>query len=468
MREYRCIIIFMKANKVSKILSLMMYALFSVLLLFGIFACIFDLSHKSYILAFVVAAVLFAVYIRTHDTLPVLENVYILTFLCLVLHALWIVMCPLEIAGDYLIFWKYATQLACNTGTATMEYVAMFPHIFGYSYFISRFMSIFGDLEIIPPILNVLLTTGSGLIIWTLVKDIYGKRQAGIAYILWIICPSKIIYNSMVLSEPYYTNLLLIFILIVEKVSLSEKRGIWFLGILGGLILRLVNTARPVAVIPIIALVIWILLLNGFKKKFIPFFVLLLLVYIPTGTLWNNFMAKNLWEEPATGVPGYNVYVGLDSEHGGTHNEEDIDRLFDYYYGKHLSAPDAQQQMLDDAIEMVKSGKTDFASLIPNKFKSLLGNDEGGAFYASDALSNGVYSLLCIISNIWYYFIILSAIAGAFNTVKRGEMNVLQLAPLYTIGLILAQMLVEVSGRYHYSIIPMLIITASAYRKEKI
>ena len=34
--------------------------------------------------------------------------------------------------------------------------------------------------------------------------------------------------------------------------------------------------------------------------------------------------------------------------------------------------------------------------------------------------------------------------------------------PMYVIGLTLAQMLVEVAGRYHYSIIPMLIIISAS------
>jgi hypothetical protein len=35
------------------------------------------------------------------------------------------------------------------------------------------------------------------------------------------------------------------------------------------------------------------------------------------------------------------------------------------------------------------------------------------------------------------------------------------MVPLYSIGLILAHLIVEVSGRYKYSVIPMLIILAS-------
>ena len=39
--------------------------------------------------------------------------------------------------------------------------------------------------------------------------------------------------------------------------------------------------------------------------------------------------------------------------------------------------------------------------------------------------------------------------------------------PLYTLGLTLAHMLIEVSSRYHYSLIPMFIIFASLCFKNE-
>lgn len=41
---------------------------------------------------------------------------------------------------------------------------------------------------------------------------------------------------------------------------------------------------------------------------------------------------------------------------------------------------------------------------------------------------------------------------------KREQNYLTLLAPLYVIGLTCAQMLVEVAGRYHYSILPMLLM----------
>ena len=456
----------MRRRTIFTILSAAMYALFTVLMLYGVSTCVGDLTHRSYIAAFLCAAALFVLYLRFGDRLRIIENVYVLTAICLGVHLAAVFIVRLEPAGDYRIFWEYARLLSYNTGCAMLDYVALFPHIFGYSYFISRFMSVFGQSTLMVSIVNACLTTLSGIFIWALVKDIYGKRRAGWAYLLWILCPSKILYNSMVLSDPYYTCLILLFLLLVEKTARTDIKSACLLGIPAGLVLRLVNTARPVAIIPIIAFFIWLFCLKGYKKTFVTFAALMLIVYIPTGTLWNRFMESNLCEKPATGAPGYNVYVGLDSEHGGTHNEEDIDRLFDYYYGDHMTAPEAQEHMLADAKEMVLNGRTDFSSLIPNKFRVLLGNDEGGAYYASEALSPAVYPILCVLSNIWYYFAVLMAAAGAFCAITRLELSVLQLAPLYTIGLILAQMLVEVSGRYHYSIIPMLVITAASFSKS--
>ena len=43
----------------------------------------------------------------------------------------------------------------------------------------------------------------------------------------------------------------------------------------------------------------------------------------------------------------------------------------------------------------------------------LFGNDEAGAFYAVSALSPVLYSVLCIVSNVFYYLLILFALRSA-------------------------------------------------------
>ena len=66
-----------------------------------------------------------------------------------------------------------------------------------------------------------------------------------------------------------------------------------------------------------------------------------------------------------------------------------------------------------------------------------------------------------MISNVYYYFLAGLALLGAFRLWKRREQGSFLLTPLYAIGLILSQMLVEVAARYHYSIIPVFVLLAA-------
>ena len=50
---------------------------------------------------------------------------------------------------------------------------------------------------------------------------------------------------------------------------------------------------------------------------------------------------------------------------------------------------------------------------------------------------------------------------GIKNIIKYKERKEILLFPLYIIGLTLAHMIVEVALRYHYSIIPILIVISS-------
>lgn len=456
----------MKFEKVSKTLSILMFAIFALLVSLGALAGVCNPSHKSYAIAFGIAAVLFAVLCGPGRKLKIIESFWLLTVLCLLVNGLWLAVFSIEPSVDFNVFWGYANQLASQY-SAPSSYVAMFPHIFGYSWFLSLFLKLFGSSLWVPKIINLLLTTGSGMIIYTLVADVFDRRRAGIAFLLWILCPSKLIFNAMVLSEPYYTNLILLFVLIVEKLGKNGKAA-WLSGLPAGLILALVNSARPIAAVPLIAFFIWMLLLGGYRKSFVPFSALLLAAYFAGCFAWNGYMESRLGEAPATGTPGYSVCVGINESSNGQHNGDDIDALFDYYYGQHLSAPEAQEKMLEQAKSTLAEGNIDFAKLAFNKIRALIGNDEAGAFYAKDALTDRQYSALAFVSNVYYYLLVLMALRGAFSAIKNRTQGVLQLAPLYVIGLVLAQMLVEVAGRYHYSIIPMLVITAAFYnRKER-
>ena len=138
-----------------------------------------------------------------------------------------------------------------------------------------------------------------------------------------------------------------------------------------------------------------------------------------------------------------------------------MDLLAHYRYDfPDSSAVQAQNQMLEEARARFHDPDTKLAPLFFVKLRTFLGNDEGGAYYSQAGLSGSSYSLLALYSNVWYYALGLLALWGASVLLRSGERRCVLLAPLYVIGLTLAQLLVEVAARYHYSIIPMLLLLA--------
>lgn len=174
-------------------------------------------------------------------------------------------------------------------------------------------------------------------------------------------------------------------------------------------------------------------------------------------------MENVLGEEPAFNY-GYSVCVGFNTDEEGSYGSysvADMERFQNYYFGEGMSAPEAQEQMLEDAKARIASGNIDFFKLFTNKIRTLLGNDEAGVYYLSSALSGTEYSVLAVLSNVYYYFIVLFALWGAFRLCRSKYNGTALILPMFVLGLSLAHMLVEVAGRYHYSIIPMLIMLAA-------
>ena len=163
--------------------------------------------------------------------------------------------------------------------------------------------------------------------------------------------------------------------------------------------------------------------------------------------------------EETSDIPAYNIYVGLNMDSLGSYSDEDMDTLLNYRYQG--SAVYAQEQMLEEVKNRLSSGEIDFPRLFAAKLAKLMGNDEGGAFYAQAELSPMAFKLSSAAGNVFYYFVVLLSLMGAAVLFKRPEFSSVYMAPLYSIGLILAHLIVEVSGRYKYSLIPMVIILAA-------
>ena len=402
----------------------------------------------------------------------------ILALICFALHLIWVLLIRIEPFSDYQTYWQCACALATGQAIESTEYIAVYPHILGYSSFLSIFVRIFGEYVLVGAVLNAALTTLGGLLIFSICRRAAGELAAVMGFVLWIFMPTKLMMNPLIFSEPLYTCLLLLFMLAVSELErrqekLSKKPALWVLcGAALGLLMLWINIVRPIAVILLIAFLIWFLLLRGAaltKKRLWLMWgivtVCMLFVFKIGGSAWDSHVEKVLGEEPAS-LPIYNIYVGFNEDTKGQWSADDMDVLFAYKRGENLTASEAQRRMLPHLKERLSSG-IDFARLFRSKLFAFMGNDELGGYTYRFTRSERFVRVCMIIDNVYYFFVIALMLAGLYALFRRGAQSTLFIVPLFALGLTLAHMLVEVSSRYHYSLIPMFIIVAAFTAAEK-
>lgn len=389
----------------------------------------------------------------------------LLTLLCLGVKGGWVALVQVPPQGDYATFWGYARALAEQPVLEDGRYMALFPHIFGYASFLSWFIALFGPAPMLAPVLNVALTLCSGSLLFLLGRRVRGTAGGAAAYLLWILCPSQTMYNSLVLSEPLYTTLLLLFWLAVTGPVPARCAPAILSGAGAGVILRWFNGVRPIGAVPLIALLLWRFCLapdglrerDGRRRRLVLLSALLA-AYLASGPLWQGQVAARLGEEPAV-TPGYSVLVGFNTRSMGRWNQADSDLLFSCSGQPGATARQAQEAALDAAAARIAGLRPGgFARLFMEKLRGFLGSDNSCVVYSQAVVRHtGRFSLAC---NGFYYLLLLLVLWGGVELWRRGERTPVLQAPLYVLGLTLAQMLVEVAGRYHYSLIPALILAA--------
>lgn len=392
-----------------------------------------------------------------------------LSILCFLTKLFWILKIQIAPAVDYETFYNYAVRLS-QAWAAPDQYIELFPHIMGYSSFLSIFILIFGEHVLLAPFLNVIITVLSGILIFLITEKLISKEAAVGAYLLWILCPSQSLYNSLVLSEPLYTLGILFFMFILIEVDLmSEKSNCQYAraGLLAGAVLCAINSCRPIASILVLAMLLWLLLIKTdirsnrtMLKKWIIFSLTSILLYVTLNFLWSLYMESRLGAEPARTI-GFTFCAGMNVESKGSWNLEDSTLLSSFLAQPGATPRLAQEEMLEVAKQRILFGNIDFVELFTNKLNTFLGRDDAVVSYLDLVLPQEQHRIwISMLCNAFFAALMLSNLFTAIKFTHTKSQTVQMIMFLYIIGLTLAHMLVEVAGRYHYSVIPILIISS--------
>ena len=396
----------------------------------------------------------------------------------------------MEPDSDYKTYYEIAVLLHRGTmlrdGPGYCDYVAMFPHVFGYPQVLSWILGIFGESVRTALMFNLVLETAGCFVIWRIGR-LAGGRLCGLtALTASAFLPSVILYSNFVASEPLFTFLLLLALWLFAafmRGSGRQERHPW-LGaaeLVGmALVMAFGSFIRPMAMILLVAAVIC--LLPGKKelppvpKNDLPLGLrltdrgwkccaLVCGVYFGVSSLLSMAAGYAVDRSLAgsTASYGYNLLVGLNLESYGGWNQEDADYLYDALE-KTGSAQEAQLTCRDLALERLKADPRALLNLFVHKYEVLWGNDDYGASWNilfMDQQGNltkereaFLYRMMDVSDLYYLSLLLLSGVYGCLCLRRRPD-------AMYTVlllfcGTVALHLLVENQNRYHYHAVLLL------------
>lgn len=401
---------------------------------------------------------------------------------------------PMQPESDYKTYYEIAVLLKDGTiqkeGKGYSDYIAMFPHVMGYSYILKTLFSIVGTSVTAGQYLNVFFSVMTVFFTYKIARKLGGRTAGIIALVLSAFWPSQVLYITMLSAEYSFTFFLFlsiwIFISLVKDYDGHTKmagKGIMMHLILGVLI-GLTSAIRPMALILLVAVIIAILpqkmKLPPVHKNTLPLTIRILekgwirciLIIIPY-LIISNVVTTNIELTVNKTLPsastsfGYNLLVGLNTESKGGWNEEDAALLYSSLE-QTGSASQAHITCRDLAFQRIVTNPKGIFNLFIQKYELLWGNDDYGATWNIAFLdeqgnltkekSDFLYTIRDV-NNIFYMIVIFLALISLVYLWKEKGNFVYVLVLLY-LGTVVMHLFVESQNRYHYFVLPVFMVLA--------
>lgn len=402
---------------------------------------------------------------------------------------------PMKPESDYKTYFEIAVLLKDGAiqkdGKGYCDYIAMFPHVMGYSYILKTLFKVTGTSVLAGQYLNVFFSVMTVFFTYRIGRKLGGRTAGIIGLVLSAFWPSQVLYITMLSAEYSFTFFLFlsiwIFLSLVidyDKTTKKAGKGI-FMHMLLGVLIALAAAIRPMALILLIAIVLTILpqkmKLPSVHKNTIPLTLRMLekgwirciLIIIPYFIL-SNVITTNIELIVNKTLPsastsfGYNLLVGLNTESIGGWNDEDASLLY-ASMEQTGSATKAHITCRDLALQRIISNPEGIFNLFIHKYELLWGNDDYGATWNIAFLdeqgnltkdrSDFLYALRDV-NNILYMIVIFLALISLIYLWKTKGSFAYVLVLVY-LGTVAMHLFVESQNRYHYFILQIFMILAS-------
>lgn len=391
-----------------------------------------------------------------------------------IIRILWITLVQTIPVSDFAMMYNSAKEVfggnfSCFHG---FNYFARFPHDTITVLYYSLFYNFNENPLFLIKLFNVLFSTLSIFIMYSIVKQLLGYKSAVVSAILLSLFPPFVMYTSQMLSEnmaiPFYLISIYFFIKYIK--NMNKYRWIIF----SGLALSVANMFRSVGIIFIIAYIMYFVIYKGIKRgvKVVPIIIVMFILplYVTSTLLLNNkIIESHLWQPKET--PLTSILRGTNLKSFGFWNEEDSNMPSKYNYDetkvKEESLKLIEQRLLHSPIQNV-------VALYIVKLGGQLGVSDFGAFEFTVINSNSTlegeilkyftFTTLTLINIFHIFLLYFSVICLKKKKKLSSELNLLLILSL---GFICLYLISEVQPRYSFIICWTLVIFAAGGLKEK-
>jgi hypothetical protein len=395
-------------------------------------------------------------------------------------------------------------ELLEREGELYREYVAKFPHTIGFPMFVLQpAFNTFGESVRTALYANLAISMGTVLLANRAGRAMGGRLCGLLVAGLAALWPSHVLYSSMVASEPAFTFLIVLAMLLAATIlkrgstTIRERHPILVVVLVPilGIVLGLSNAIRPMALI-LLASMCFVFLIQPDERLSMGFSAarhilsrgwlcmgLILLCYFITSNIITQNVSEKVQLEPAGGLvaSGYNMMVGANVEHRGVWNQDDAD-FFNGVYDETGSAEEAHLASMSAALERISANPENTLNLYIFKFRDLWQSDDFGIDWnllwlgqegeLTPELQESLESVRPL-GREMYFIMLLYALVAAINQWRRaGKIDAsFYIVMLFYLGTALLHMILETQVRYHYNMLPFLMLiaaqTISGWRKRE-
>jgi hypothetical protein len=311
----------------------------------------------------------------------------------------------------------------------------------GYSMFLAIPYAVLGPQPWLGELLNIGLGVVTAWLVYRLTQLAFGELAAGAAIYLFAIAPDQVLMTAVHATEPLYTMLVMVAatMLFVPRIATA---------VVAGLALGVSQYVRPTTLLISPVFVAILPLIDRWRPRLVVFGAFIVIALLPV--IQHNAEAYGEWSVSTSRRGAWSLLVGTNQRYSGAFNASDVP-------SDQVWTAEAAAIAQAEAIRRITSDPAGFGALAVRKVFSFTASGDYAIWIALPDASQTARSSLALISQAIYAAILTLAMLAAWR-VRREPVAVFSLGILAI--LTVAHMFLEVSPRYHATLVPLFCVLA--------